>query len=80
MMERALGGILGRHRLRRVRSAISRYDLLLAAIPLAFAVAVAVAEAIGVPLEGAMVGASVVGLLVLVDGLFLRPPNGLRGA
>lgn len=81
MMNRDVNDILVRYGIRRVLSSIDRYDLLLAVIPLAFALAVAVAEAAGIPLEAAMLGASVVGFLTLVDALFLRPPSsGLSGA
>ncbi|WP_290817481.1 hypothetical protein [Halovivax sp.] len=80
MMDRDINDILGRHGFGRVFASIGRYDLLLAVIPLAFAVGVAAAEALGIPLRTALVGASLVGLLALVDGLFIRPPSGLSGA
>lgn len=80
MVERDIRELLGRFGLGRVSASIGRYDLLLAVIPLAFAVTTAASELLGVPIETAMVAASVVGVLALVDGLFLRPPNGLNRA
>ena len=69
----------GLSRLASLASSISRYDLLLAIIPLAFTVTVAIAGVIGLPVEIGIVAAGVVGLIVLLDGLFLRPPTGLQG-
>ncbi|WP_254863736.1 hypothetical protein [Halovivax gelatinilyticus] len=65
--------------LRRIRSKISRYDLLLASIPLAFAGGTLLTQALGIPLERGMLAASLIGLLALFDGLFLRPPSGMQG-
>ena len=79
MVPRGIKRHRGLSRLVSLAPSISRYDLLLAIIPLAFTVAVAVAGAIGVPVETGIVAASVVGLIVLLDGLFLRPPTGLQG-
>lgn len=67
-------------RLRRLVSTVTRWDLLLAIIPMAFAGAATAMRALGLPLEAGLVLAGVVGALALVDGLFLRPPNGLQGA
>lgn len=78
-MKRAIRTVPGYRRLRRIVSQTSRYDLLLAIIPLAFASAATISQALGIPLEAGMLAASVVGLFALVDGLFLRPPNGTRG-
>lgn len=78
-MKRVIRALPGFARLRRTVSATSRWDLLLAIIPLAFASAATASTALGVPLEAGMLAASVIGLFALVDGLFLRPPNGLQG-
>ena len=60
--------------------AFGRYDLLLAIIPLAFLASLLASQLFGLSLEAAIVGASVVGALAVLDGLFIRPPNGLQGA
>lgn len=54
---------------------ISRYDLVLAVIPLAFLVAVSLAYATATPLRHALVSAAGVSALAVVDALFLRPPG-----
>ncbi|UTF52083.1 hypothetical protein [Natronosalvus rutilus] len=56
-----------------------RYDLHLAIIPLAF-LATAVASMLAdITLETALVMASMVGLVAMLDGMVLRPPNGHGG-
>ena len=62
-------------RLRRFVQSVSRYDLLLGCIPAAFAVAFTVSALSGVPTRGAIVGASLVGAVAIVDGVFRRPPR-----
>ncbi len=57
---------------------LSRYDLVLAVIPLAFLVAVSVAYVTSTALQHALVSAAGASVLALVDALFLRPP-GLSG-
>ena len=79
MVPRGIKRHRGLSRLTSLASSIGRYDLLLAVIPLAFTVAVAVAGALGLPVEIGIVAAGVVGSIVLLDGLFLRPPTGLQG-
>ncbi len=59
---------------RRSRS-ISRYDLQLSVIPAAFGSAILVAGLSGLTLEVALLIASLIGLLVIVDGLFRNPPS-----
>lgn len=62
-------------RLGRLAQSVSRYDLLLACIPAAFAVAFTVSALSNVPTRGAIVGASLVGAVAIVDGMFRRPPR-----
>lgn len=53
----------------------SRYDLALATIPLAFLLG-AIAHLVSpVPLRVALAAGATVGLLVLVDAVFLNPPG-----
>ncbi len=54
---------------------VSRYDLQLGLIPAAFGSAILVAGLSTVTLEVALVMASLIGLLVIVDGLFRNPPS-----
>ncbi len=58
----------------RVFDRLSRYDLLLIAIPMAFALAIGVYLFTGVPQQAAIgVGALLSGV-VLIDALYLNPP------
>lgn len=54
----------------------SRYDLVLAVIPTAFVVALLVENLLSVSARVALVSASVVGALAVLDALFLNPPTG----
>lgn len=54
---------------------LSRYDLLLAAIPLVFAVMLAVHAALGIPFEAAMGTGALVSALAVFDALFFNPPT-----
>ncbi|WP_312907224.1 hypothetical protein [Natronosalvus caseinilyticus] len=56
-----------------------RYDLHLASIPLAFLVTAGASLLADIALEFALVMASLVGLVAMLDGMVLRPPNGHGG-
>lgn len=58
---------------------ISRYDLVLAVIPAAFVAAVLVGSAASVSFTATTGAASAVGLLAVVDALFLNPPRESSG-
>lgn len=58
---------------------VSRYDLLLAVIPLAFLASLTLGTVLAIPVRTALVGALVVGTLALVDALFINPPRGAGG-
>lgn len=58
------------------RHDLSRYDLVLAVIPTAFVVALLVGNLLSVSARVALVSASVVGALAVLDALFLNPPTG----
>ncbi|MFP9190968.1 hypothetical protein [Natronosalvus vescus] len=58
---------------------ISRHDLVLASIPLAFLAMGLVSVVFDVRFETAMLSASLIGLFAMVDGMVLRPPNGHGG-
>lgn len=60
----------------RVARRMSRHDLVLVVIPVAFAAAILAGAASPVSIDGAVAAASVVGGLALVDALFLNPPTG----
>jgi len=53
----------------------TRYDFVLAFIPVAFLLTVGAASLLGLPQQVALVGWSVAGLVALVDALFIRPPT-----
>jgi len=57
------------------RHRLSRYDLLLAVVPVAFVLGLLAVGLAGVPFRVAMGSAAAVGALALVDGLFLNPPR-----
>lgn len=58
---------------------VSRYDLILAAIPLAFVAALVAAVTLGVPLRSTMGAASMVGALAVGDAIFRNPPTNSGG-
>ena len=53
----------------------TRYDLVLAVIPAAFAAALLAGQVLSLSAEVSVAFASMVGLLALADGLFLNPPE-----
>ena len=59
---------------RRVFGRLSRYDLLLAAIPLVFALALSVYVLTPVSLQATLAGGALVSGLCFVDGVYLNPP------
>lgn len=63
------------HRIRSVIHSLNRYDLALAAIPLAFLLGIVAHVVSPVPLQGAMILSAGIGLFVLADVLFVDPPR-----
>lgn len=61
--------------MRNLLDAVSRYDLVLAVIPTAFISAILAANLLSIPASNALIIASFVGTLALVDALFLNPPT-----
>jgi len=61
---------------RRVFGQLSRYDLLLAAIPLVFALALAVYALASIPLEAALASGGMLSTVALVDAFYVNPPTG----
>ena len=57
-----------------VLAAANRYDLALGLIPIAFAVALVAAGALGIPVSYALGVAAVVGGGVVADACYLNPP------
>lgn len=58
---------------------LTRYDLVLAIIPIAFLVSVLVGHLLSVPTRTALIAASVVGTLAMIDALFFNPPIRPKG-
>ena len=54
---------------------LSRYDLLLAAIPLVFATMLAVHAALGVSLRAAVAAGALISAVAVFDALFVNPPT-----
>ncbi|QFU81993.1 hypothetical protein [Natronorubrum aibiense] len=57
-----------------VLTAATRYDLLLAIVPVAFAVALVTAIALGVSIGQTLLIAAIVGVFVIADACYLNPP------
>lgn len=57
------------------RTALSRYDVVLAVIPAAFLLAALASQLLPVAPRTMLVGAAAVGLLALVDAMFVNPPQ-----
>lgn len=55
--------------------AVTRYDLVLAIIPVALALSFLAGTFLSMPLRTAMLGGSAVSSLALVDAVFLHPPG-----
>lgn len=58
---------------------ISRYDLVLAVIPAAFLLAGVASQFLAVPTHHVVAAATSVGVLALVDSLFVNPPQSGSG-
>jgi hypothetical protein len=58
---------------------LSRYDLVLAVVPLGFVLAALVGRILALSASGTLVLGSAVGLVAVVDALFLSPPTGRSG-
>lgn len=58
---------------------LSRYDIVLASIPLAFLAMIGASWLFNIPPEVAMLSASLLGILAMLDGMVLRPPNSHGG-
>jgi len=53
----------------------TRYDLVLAVVPLAFVVALVAGLLSSIPTHGALAAAALVGTAAVVDALFVNPPK-----
>lgn len=53
---------------------LSRYDLVLALIPVAFLLAVVAGTVLSVSIPTAIAGASLLGLAAIVEGVYRNPP------
>lgn len=53
---------------------LTRYDLILVAIPLALLASILAHLAVGVPLRATLLPASLVGAVAVIDAVFLNPP------
>ncbi|MFU1780406.1 hypothetical protein ACM16X_03380 [Haloarcula japonica] len=57
------------------RQSPTRHDLVLAVIPAVFVFTLAAAVVLGLSMQAAIAGASLVGAVAVVDALFLHPPT-----
>lgn len=53
---------------------VSRYDLVLAVIPAVFVLAALAGTLLSLPPEAAVAAASLLGVVAMVDAMFLNPP------
>lgn len=60
---------------RAVLASVSRYDLVLWAIPAAFLVAFVANALLATGVHASLVGAAIVGALVITDAIALHPPR-----
>ncbi len=60
---------------KRFAGQLSRYDLLLAAIPLVLALSLAANAFLGVSFELALAGGALVSVLCVADALYFHPPT-----
>ena len=61
---------------RALSRSLSRYDLTLLVVPLAFLCALVLGSALSVPTSAALTGAALCSAVVVADALFLNPPTG----
>lgn len=54
---------------------LSRYDVILVAIPLAFLAALLIGQLLSLPIQAAVVVGAALGALAVVDALFVTPPR-----
>lgn len=59
----------------RIVGELSRYDLLLGAIPTVFILTVVAATLLAVPFHAAVATAALLSLVLLADGLYVNPPT-----
>jgi|GEM_PF-2150946 len=60
---------------KRLVGQLSRYDLLLAAIPLVLALSLAVYAIFAIPFEMALAGGALISVLCIADALYFHPPT-----
>lgn len=72
------GGV--RPGIERLLERVSRYDLVLTVIPLAFVTALLATDLLAVSVRESMAVASTVGALAVADALFVNPPRPNGGA
>ena len=80
MVARDSTGFVDRVRIADRLPTIDRYDLLLGLIPAAFVVAFLASQVFDLPVEAAVLGGVAIAAPAVLDGVFFRPPTGLRGA
>lgn len=69
----------GQRPARQTKFPLSRYDFVLAMIPLVLTAGLLTGHLLSVSLEASLAGASLVGAAALADALFLNPPRPRQG-
>jgi len=57
---------------------LSRYDIILVAIPSAFLAALLIGQVLSLPMQATVVVGAALGALAVVDALFVNPPKQRR--
>ena len=57
------------------RQSPTRHDLVLAVIPAVFSLTLVAAVVLGLSIQAAIAGASLVGAVAVIDALFIHPPT-----
>lgn len=57
------------------RQSPTRHDLVLAVIPAVFVITLVTAVVLGLSMQAAIAGASLVGTVAVIDALFIHPPT-----
>ncbi len=73
--DRTVESLDGRTGARTTGPDLSRYDIILVAIPLAFLAALLVGQLLSLSMQATVVVGAALGALVVVDALFVNPPR-----
>jgi len=76
--DQTVESIDGRTGSRTTGLGLSRYDIILVAIPSAFLAALLIGQVLSLPMQATVVVGAALGALAVVDALFVNPPKQRR--